>query len=154
MRTSLRRPVRSRSVRRSHPLSELSHLWRELDRWAAVPFPVAPRARLDVRATIQRDATTGAWILSAPLPGRRSDQVKVTIEDGVLQVASPSIETEDVGFTSVHAERSSRPVRLRWTLPEEAAQDSVEASLTDGWLRVEVSRKARPSPRSIPVAAG
>jgi len=154
MRASLRRPVLSRSVRRSHPLSELSHLWRELDRWSAAPLVASPRARLDPRATIRHDAALDTWVMSVPLPGRQADQMEVTIEGDRLVVAAPLVETEDEGFSPVHIERPSKAIRLRWTLPEDANADSVQASLTDGWLRVEVSRKVRPAPRSIPVVAG
>mgnify|MGYP001998066341 CR=1 FL=1 len=92
--------------------------------------------------------------MSVPLPGRQADQMEVTIEGDRLVVAAPLVETEDEGFSPVHIERPSKAIRLRWTLPEDANADSVQASLTDGWLRVEVSRKVRPAPRSIPVVAG
>jgi HSP20 family protein len=154
MRTGFRRPVLSRSTRRSHPLVELNHLWRELDRWAVAPLARTPRARLSARATIQHDAESDAWTMSAPLPGRRADQVDITIEDGVLLVSSAAVASADEGFSTVHTERSTRPVRLRWTLPDDADLDSIQATLTDGWLRVELSRQARPQPRTIPVVAG
>lgn len=155
MRTGLRRPVLARSVSRTHPLLELNHLWRELDRWTVRPPGIASSVRRRARATIQHDAEADAWTLSAPLPGRSADDVTITIEEGVLQIASASVEQKDAddGFSTVHAERSARPVRLRWTLPKEADLDSIQAALTDGWLRVQVSRQARPEPRTIPVVA-
>jgi len=154
MRASFRRPVLSRSVRLTHPLVELNQLWRELDRWAAAPLPTARRARLHRRAQVQHDEDAGTWTLSAPLPGRTPDEVGVTIEEGVLVVSSDPPAFDDAGFSAVHVERSNQPGRIRWTLPPEADLDSVQASLTDGWLQVEVSRKTRPAPRTISVVAG
>ena len=151
MRLRLRHPVLSRTVRRPHPMLEFNRLWRDLDRWASAPLPTARSARMPHRARVAHDEASGVWTLSAPLPGRTAEAVNVTIEAGVLVVSSEPPETDDAGFSAVHVERGSLSGRIRWTLPPDADLDSAQASLSDGWLQVEVSRKARPTPRTIPV---
>ncbi len=154
MRMSTRRLVPARSVRFAHPFAELDQLWRELDRWAA-PARLAPRrAALDSRARVTHDAEAHTWTLSAPLPGIGTEQLEVTVDNGVLTISTTPAEASDEGFTTVHRERPTTPTRIRWSLPEQADLDGVKATLTDGWLSVVLPEKTRPELRTIVVHAG
>lgn len=152
MRATFRRPVSPLSAR--HPFSELDQLWRELDRWAGTSRRAPRRPVLDTRPRVTREEDADTWMLRAPLPGVSADRLEVTVQEGVLSIVSTVSSTDDDGFTVAHRERQGPQRRIRWTLPEHADLDSIDAALTDGWLQVTVARKAPPTPRTIAVRAG
>jgi len=151
MRATLRRPL---SARARHPFAEFDQLWRELDRWAAATRPAPRRARLNSRPTVHHNPEDHTWTLAVPLPGVSADDLDITVDKGVLTVEAKVAEVDDAGFEAVHRERSGPLPKVRWTLPEQADLDRVKASLTDGWLRIEVAEQARPEPRKIAVSTG
>ncbi|MED6186563.1 hypothetical protein PIB30_067944 [Stylosanthes scabra] len=85
--------------------------------------------------------TPEAHVFKADLPGLRKDEVKVEVEEGVLQISGErSRDKEDVGDTWHRVERSSGRFLRRFRLPENARVEEVKASMENGVLTVTVPK--------------
>jgi len=93
----------------------------------------------------------GAWVWTSDLPGVSKDDLKVTVENGVLTIAAKRALTVPEGRTARHGERLPFDVRRSLALPESVDVDGIAASLDDGVLTLRLPKKPRAQPRSIQV---
>jgi HSP20 family protein len=79
------------------------------------------------------------YLLKADLPEVKKDEVRVTVEDGVLSVSGErKSEKEDEKKKFHRIELSFGTFRRSFTLPEDADSTKVTAKLRDGVLRVHL----------------
>jgi HSP20 family protein len=79
------------------------------------------------------------YLLKADLPEIKKDDVRVTVEDGVLSVSGErKSEKEDHKKKFHRIELSFGTFRRSFTLPEDADSTKVTAELRDGVLRVHL----------------
>jgi HSP20 family protein len=79
------------------------------------------------------------YLLKADLPEMKKDDVRVTVEDGVLSVSGErKSEKEDEKKKFHRIELSFGTFRRSFTLPEDADSTKVTAELRDGVLRVHL----------------
>src|SRR5438105_7441745 len=79
------------------------------------------------------------YLLKADLPEIKKDDVRVTVEDGVLSVSGErKSEKEDEKKKFHRIGRSFGTFRRSFTLPEDADSRKVTAELRDGLLRVHL----------------
>src|SRR6478672_165622 len=79
------------------------------------------------------------YLLKADLPEMKKDDVRVTVEDGVLSVSRErKSEKEDQKKKFHRIELSFGTFRRSFTLPEDADSMKVTADLRDGVLRVHL----------------
>src|SRR4026209_1750420 len=79
------------------------------------------------------------YLLKADLPEMKKDDVKVTVEDGILSVSGErKSEKEDHKKKFHRIERSFGTFRRIFTLPEDADSTKVTAEFRDGVLEVHV----------------
>ena len=79
------------------------------------------------------------YLLKADLPEMKKDDVRVTVEDGVLCVSGErKIEKEDQKRKFHRTERSFGNFRRSFTLPEDADSKKVTADFRDGVLKVHL----------------
>jgi HSP20 family protein len=92
------------------------------------------------------------YLLKADLPEMKKDDVKVTVEDGILSVSGErKIENEDQKKKFHRTERSFGNFRRSFTLPEDADSTKVTAEFHDGVLEVHLPTTARPRSKAIEV---
>src|ERR1041385_8794758 len=96
------------------------------------------------------------YVLKADLPEMKKDDVRVTVEDGILSVSGErKSEKEDQKKKFHRIERSFGTFRRSLTLPEDADSTKVTAEFRDGVLKVHLqigegrSEKEIPSHRAI-----
>src|SRR4029450_6503143 len=78
-------------------------------------------------------------LLKADLPEMKKDDVRVTVEDGILCVSGErKIEKEDQKRKFHRTERSFGNFRRSFTLPEDADSTKVTADFRDGVLKVHL----------------
>ena len=78
-------------------------------------------------------------LLKADLPEMKKDDVKVTVEDGILSVSGERKgEKEDHKKKFHRIERSFGTFRRSFTLPEDADSTKVTAEFRDGVLKVHL----------------
>src|SRR4029434_8973235 len=79
------------------------------------------------------------YLLKADLPEMTKDDVRATVEDGILCVAGErKIEKEDQKRKFHRTERSFGTFRRSFTLPEDADSTKVTAEFRDGVLKVHL----------------
>ena len=92
------------------------------------------------------------YLLKADLPEMKKDDVRVTVEDGVLCVSGERKgEKEDHKRKFHRIERSFGNFRRSFTLPEDADSTKVTADFRDGVLKVHLPTTARPKSKAIEV---
>jgi HSP20 family protein len=95
------------------------------------------------------------YLLKADLPEMKKDDVRVTVEDGVLSVSGErKSEKEDHKRKFHRVERSVGNFRRSFTLPEDADSTKVTAEFRDGVLKVHLptTTKARSKALEVKVA--
>jgi HSP20 family protein len=79
------------------------------------------------------------YLLKADLPEMKKDEVRVTVEDGILCVSGErKTEKEDQKRKFHRTERSFGNFRRSFTLPEDADSTKVTAEFCDGVLKVHL----------------
>src|SRR5260370_14874919 len=92
------------------------------------------------------------YLLKADLPEMKKDDVKVTVEDGILNVSGErKTEKEDQKRKFHRIERSFGNFRRSFTLPEDADSTKLTAEFRDGVLTVHLPTNARPKSKAIEV---
>ena len=95
------------------------------------------------------------YLLKADLPEMKKDDVRVTVEDGVLSVSRErKSEKEDQKKKFHRIELSFGTFRRSFTLPEDADSTKITADLRDGVLRVHLptARLAKSKATQVKVA--
>ena len=92
------------------------------------------------------------YLVKADLPEMKKDDVRVTVEDGILCVSGErKSEKEDQKRKFHRVERSFGNFRRSFTLPEDADSTKVTADFRDGVLKVHLPTTARPKSKAIEV---
>jgi HSP20 family protein len=92
------------------------------------------------------------YLLKADLPEMKKDDVKVTVEDGILCVfGERKTEKTDQNRKFHRMERSSGNFRRSFTLPQDADSTKVTADFRDGVLKVHLPTTAVARSKAIEV---
>jgi HSP20 family protein len=79
------------------------------------------------------------YLLKADLPEMKKDDVRVTVEDGILSVSGERKSVKEDQKKKFHRiERSFGTFRRSFTLPEDADSKKVTAEFRDGVLKVHL----------------
>ena len=95
------------------------------------------------------------YLLKADLPEMKKDDVRVTVEDGILSVSGErKCQKEDQKKKFHRIELSFGTFRRSFTLPEDADSTKITADLRDGVLRVHLptARVAKSKATQVKVA--
>src|SRR5438128_2859893 len=92
------------------------------------------------------------YLLKADLPKMKKDDVRVTVEDGILSVSGErKSEKEDLKKKFHRVERSFGNFRRSFTLPEDADSTKVTAEFCDGVLKVHLPTTPAAKSKAIEV---
>ena len=92
------------------------------------------------------------FVLHADLPGVEANEIDITMEKGQLTLKgerSDSSESEQDGYRRV--ERRYGSFYRRFSLPDSADADGIEARSTNGVLEIVIPKKEQVKPRRIAV---
>ena len=96
--------------------------------------------------------TTSEYLIKADLPEVKKEDVRVSVEDGVLAVEGErKLEKEETGKKFHRVERSYGKFVRRMMLPTDIDQQKVEADFKDGVLNIHLPKSPAVKPRSIDV---
>ncbi|WP_336367805.1 Hsp20/alpha crystallin family protein [Marinobacter sp. C2H3] len=108
--------------------------------------------RSDWAPAVDIRETDKTFVIEAELPGMNKDDVKVTVEDGVLTIQGERRQEEETKDKKVHrVERFYGSFLRRFTLPDNVDEGSVKASFKDGLLTLTVNKAAPKAPKAIEV---
>jgi HSP20 family protein len=92
------------------------------------------------------------YLIKAELPEVKKEDVKVTVENGVLTITGErKFEKEEKGKKYHRVERGYGSFMRSFTLPEGAAGDKISAEFKEGVLKVHLAKSAEAKPKSIDV---
>jgi HSP20 family protein len=101
------------------------------------------------------EETDGEYVVKTDLPAVKREDVKVSIEDGVLAIEGERKQEKEEKRKKFHrVERSYGKFVRRLTLPTDADAQKVSASFKDGVLNVHLPKSAAAKPRAIDVKVG
>lgn len=93
-----------------------------------------------------------AYLIKAELPEVKKEDVKVTVENGVLTISGErKFEKEEKGKKYHRVERAYGSFMRSFTLPEGAAGDKVSADFKEGILTVHLPKSPEAKPKAIDV---
>jgi HSP20 family protein len=94
------------------------------------------------------------FLVKADLPGVEPDKIEVTADDGVLTIqGSRDAETQDENADYKRYERVTGKFLRRFTLPDTANTEAIEARTQHGVLEISIPKQAKLAARRIDVAA-
>ena len=95
------------------------------------------------------------YLIKAELPEVRKEDVKVTVESGVLTISGErKFEKEEKDKRYHRIERSYGNFTRSFNLPDEADDGKVSAEFKDGVLTVRLAKSEKARPKSIDVKVG
>lgn len=142
------------------PFARLAELEAEFDRlWGDRWSLFRPLQRLTTDSGVWAPRTDvyekdGALVVEAELPGVKKEEMTVEVVDGDLVIRGERKAEKEVKEENYYRmERSSGSFYRRLPLPEGVTAEQIEATMTDGVLRVRVPKPAesKPEPTKIPI---
>jgi len=92
------------------------------------------------------------YLLKVELPEIKKDDVKVTVENGVLTISGErKVEKEEKGRTFHRIERAYGRFERSFTLPDDIDGDKVNAEFKEGVLYIHLPKSEKAKPRAIEV---
>lgn len=105
--------------------------------------------------TVDISETDGEYLIKAELPEVKKEDVKVTVEDGVLTLQGVRHqEKEEKGKRYHRVERSYGSFVRSFTLPESVDESGVKAEYKDGVLHLHLPKTEKVKPKAIEVKVG
>ena len=96
-----------------------------------------------------------AYLVTVELPGVETDDLQITLEDGLLTVQGERHFAHDSSEQQFHrVERRYGAFRRSITLPAHVMADGIEATTDDGVLQIMVPKMEEATPKRIQVRPG
>ena len=152
--TTLVRWNPNRSIRKMH--SDMDRLMES--------FFETPRVSVSNNFGLPLDVaeTADGYVVSAAVPGLKSDDINITVEDGILSISGEfsngfestsedgEAETSSVKYHIRERRYGSFSRRLR--LPKDVDADGIDAKQEDGILTINLAKSEAAQPKKIAVA--
>jgi HSP20 family protein len=146
-------------VTRWDPFRDLLEAWepfREL-RTSAWPLgrvweELAGERSRALRPAIDVTETDDAYVVTAEIPGVKKDDLGVEIEEGILVIRGEKrTERDETKERGRRLERVYGAFSRSMSLPADADPEKINASFTDGVLRIEIPKKPGTKPRHVAI---
>ena len=139
-------------VYRTTALTPLFSLRREMDRLFDDTFGRAATNSTRWTPAVDVREEKDAFVFQLELPGVSPEAVEVTADGGVLSVSGEKKSEEQRDEDRWHIiERVSGSFRRTFQLPQNVAEEKIDASFEDGVLTVRVPKAEQPKPKKIEV---
>jgi len=109
----------------------------------------------DWTPSVDISETDGEYLIKAELPDVKREDVKVTLEDGVLTIQGErKQEREEKGKKYHRVERSYGSFVRSFSLPDVIDEEKVKAEFRDGVLNLHLPKSEKAKPKAIEVKVG
>lgn len=147
------------AIVRWDPFRELEEMSDRLNRMITRPGAGQPAVQgkevmtvADWAPTVDISETEAEYAIKAELPEVKKEDVKVTVEDGVLTLQGErKQEKEEKGKKYHRVERSYGRFVRSFTLPDSVDESKVRAEYTDGVLHLHLPKSEKAKPKQIDV---
>ena len=107
----------------------------------------------DWAPSVDISETDTAYLIKGELPGVKKEDVKVTIENGMLTIRGErKQEKEEKGKKFHRVECSYGSFMRSFQVPDDADEDSVKAEFKGGMLNITLPKSAKSKSKSVDVA--
>ncbi|WP_447985953.1 Hsp20/alpha crystallin family protein [Nitrospira sp. Nam74] len=148
------------NVARWDPVRELEDMSERLNRMFARPLARQEngKERLTVAdwvPTVDIEEGEQEYLITAELPGIKKEDVKITLQDGVLTLhGERKQEKVEQGKRLHRVERSYGAFVRSFALPDVVDEGNVSAEFKDGVLHVRLPKSEKAKPKAIEVKVG
>lgn len=146
------------NLTRWNPISEFEDLINRYNRYFGLTRPDGEGesrdlfSRSDWAPAVDIKETPEAFVIEAELPGMKKDDVKVTIQEGVLSIQGERKQEEETKDKKHHRiERVYGSFLRRFTLPDNVDSGSIRANFKDGVLSLTLNKVEPAEPKAIEV---
>jgi HSP20 family protein len=145
------------SLVRWDPFRELEEVSDRLNRMFARPATRAANGKetmivADWTPSVDISETEGEYQIKAEIPDVRKEDVKVTLEDGVLTIQGErKHEKEEKGKKYHRIERSYGSFVRTFSLPDVIDEEKVKAEFKEGVLNLSLPKSEKAKPKAIDV---
>ena len=109
----------------------------------------------DWAPSVDVSETDGEYQIKAEIPDVKKEDVKVTLENGVLTIQGErKFEKEEKGKKYHRVERSYGSFVRSFTLPDLVDEANVKAEFKDGVLNLKLPKSEKVKPKAIEVTVG
>jgi len=96
--------------------------------------------------------TEKEFIIKAEVPEVKKDEVKISVDNGVLSIRGErKQEKEEKGKKFHRVERYYGSFTRSFTLPDNVDETKIEASFKDGMLNIQIPKSEKSKPKAIDV---
>ena len=141
-----------------NPIKELEDVSKRLNRFFShAQVPVESNQEMLVMAdwtpSVDISETDTAYLIKGEIPGIKKEDVKVTLQGGMLTISGErqmEKEVKDKRFYCI--ERSYGSFMRSFSMPEDADESAVKAEFKDGMLNVTLPKSATAKSKVIEVS--
>jgi HSP20 family protein len=106
------------------------------------------------RLPVDITETDNGYLIKAPVPGFKPEEVEVSLSDGVLSIkAEHKEEKTEQKKNYLRREVAYGNFERMIALPNDVQGDNIKAAFKNGVLQIEVPRAPKPQPKKIEVRA-
>lgn len=107
----------------------------------------------DWMPSVDISETDAAYLIKGEIPGVSKDDVKVTIQDGMLTIQGERKQEKEEKNKKFHRVECSYGSFVRsFRVPDDADESAVKAEFKDGMLNVTLPKSEKAKPKSINVS--
>jgi len=142
------------SLIRWEPFREIDDLFRQYSPLFNRSTRAADESASQWAPSANISETEKEYLIKAELPEVKKEDVKITLNDGVLAISGErKFEKEQKDERSIRVEGIYGTFERRFTLPDNANTDAISAESKDGVLRIRIPKQtvAKPKTLTIPV---
>lgn len=144
------------AVRRWDPFRDLLTIQNEMNRLFGRTYGPGEAADAETQGTwvppLDVYETEDRYVITAELAGMTTEDVDIVVEDNVLTLRGDRPFYPDTPEESFHRiERRFGPFQRRIALPQGSDTSTIEASMADGLLLIEVAKAVQAAPKRIEV---
>jgi len=144
------------AARGAAPISLFGSLYRDIDRLFEefTRGPVVGQAQVNLVPSIDVTETDEEIVLSAEMPGLERGDVEISIEDDVLTIRGEKKIEEEKDDKNYHvSERAYGMFYRALQLPPGVDASKIQATMTNGVLKVAIPKPAKAQPKKVEVQA-
>src|ERR671928_631870 len=112
------------------------------------------RSRRTFRSRVDIYETEQGLMLLADMPGAKPEGLDITLERRVLSIRAEVEDHAPEGYSPVYQEYEVGDFECQFTLSGDFDADRIEASLTNGVLRLTIPKAAEAEARTIQIKPG
>jgi HSP20 family protein len=141
------------SLAHHKPVNLFNQFNDEVNRYFSLTRADAANQEQDWMPAVDIHEEENRYLLIADIPGVNSEDIDITLDEGVLTVKGErNTETavSEQGYR--RRERTHGSFKRQFTLPDTVDTDSISASAKDGVLEITIPKQDKPEARKITVS--